>query len=183
MEMPLHEERSLHEVLADRNSISRIDATMSIVFEKADSEIRGDAALDIFNNGNMELKVYSLGFLAMELTSRDGSVKSNPGLDSTKKAILTKGLRDSIFWWDIKDFSVQDENGHYLLRNTEREITIDKKSLLPQKQQIYFSNGKALTVYYDNPAIEQGIRYQSKMRIELSKYSVTMTVKNIHFTM
>lgn len=183
MERPLHQERSLLEVIAERNSISQIDTTMSIVFEKVDSEIRGDAALNIFNNGNMELKVYAFGILAMEMTSREGAVKSNPQLDSTKKTIFARGLRDCLFWWDIKDFTVQDGEGYYLLINTEREITIDKKSILPQKQQVYFSNGKVLTVYYENPAMENGIRYQSKMRIELSKYSVTLTVKNIRFTM
>lgn len=182
-ELPLLEERSLDQVIAERSGISQIDTTLSVIFEKADSEIRGDGALNIFNNGNMELKVYSLGFLAMELTLRNGVVKSNPKLDRNKTLILTRGLRDCLFWWDIKDFTVQDENGYYLLRNTEREITIDKKSSLPQKQQIYFSDGKVLTVYYDNPAREKGILYQSKMKIELSKYSVTLTVRNIHFIM
>jgi len=181
MEPPLFEERSLDEVMAEKSGISHIDATFSVIFEKADSEIRGDGALNIFNNGNLELRVYSLGFLAMELTSRDGVVKSNPPLDSSKKTILTQGLRDCLFWWDIKDFTVEDEGGYYLLRNTEREILIDKKSILPRKQLIYFSNGRVLTVYYDNPAREEGILYQSRMRIELSKYAVTLVVKKIHF--
>ena len=60
---------------------------------------------------------------------------------------------------------------------------IDKKSGLPKKQRIYFSNGKVLTVYYDNPANGNGILYQSKMKIELSKYSVTLLVRNINFIM
>ena len=181
MELPLLEEKTLDKVIAERNGISRIDATFSVAFEKADSETRGDGTLSIFNNGDLELRVYSLGFLAMELTSRNGTVKSNPGLDSTKKAVLTQGLRDSLFWWDIKDFTVEDEEGCYLLKNTEREIMIDKKSSLPKKQRIYFPNGKVLTVYYDNTASGNGILYQSKMKIELSKYSVTLLVRNISF--
>jgi hypothetical protein len=183
LELPLLEEKPLDKVLAERSGISRIDATFSVIFEKADSETRGDGILNIFNNGDLELKVYSLGFLAMELTSRNGAVKSNPGLDSSKKAVLTQGLRDSLFWWDIKDFTVEDEEGCYLLKNAEREIMIDKKSGLPKKQRIYFANGKVLTVYYDNPARENGILYQSKIKIELSKYSVTLLVRNINFNM
>jgi len=178
----LFEERSLDEVIAEKRVISHIDATFSVIFEKADSEIRGDGAVNIFNNGNLELRVYSLGFLAMELTSRNGVVKSNPLLDSTKKTILTQGLRDCLFWWDIRDFTLEEEDGYYHLRNTEREILIDKKSMLPKKQQIYFSGGKVLTVYYDNPVREKGILYQSRMKIELSKYSMTLTVENIQFT-
>ena len=183
VELPLLEEKPLDKVIAERDGISRIDATFSVIFEKADSETRGDGILNIFNNGDLELRVYSLGFLVMELTSHNGAVKSNPGLDSTKKAILTQGLRDSLFWWDIKDFTVQDEDGYYLLNNAGREIMIDKKSSLPKKQRIYFSNGKVLTVYYDNPAKVNGILYQSKMKIELSKYSVTLLVRNINFNM
>ena len=181
MELPLFEERSLDEVIAGRSGISQIDTAFSVIFEKADSEIRGDGVLKLFNNGDLEMRIYSLGFLAMELTSRDGVVKSNPLLDSTKKTILTQGLRDCLFWWDIKDFTVEDEGGNYLLRNSEREILIDKKSILPRKQLIYFSNGKVLTVYYDNPAREEGILYQSRMRIELSRYAVTLVVRKIHF--
>jgi hypothetical protein len=179
----LFEEKGLAEVIAGLSGISRIDTTFSVIFEKADSEIYGDGTLDISSNGDLEMKVYSLGFLAMELSSRNGAVKSNPGLDSTKKTILTQGLRDSLFWWDIKDFAVREKEGFYLLRNTEREIMLDKKSGLPTKQQIYFSSGKVLTVYYDNPAREEGVLYQSKIKIELSKYTVTLIVKNIHFIM
>lgn len=182
-ELPLLEERSLDEVIAERNGISRIDTTFSVVFEKADSEIRGEGALNIFNNGNLELRVYSLGFLAMELVSRNGSVKSNPRLDRSRTTILTQGLRDSLFWWDMKDVTFQDEGDHFLLRNNEREITIDKKTILPKKQQIYFSDGKVLIVYYDNPVRENGVLYQSRMKIVFSKYSVTLKVRNIHFTM
>ena len=181
VELPLLEEKPLDKVIAERNGISRIDATFSVIFEKADSETRGDGILNIFNNGDLELRVYSLGFLAMELTSRNGAVKSKPGLDRDKTGMLTKGLRDCLFWWDIKDFTVEDEDGHYLLSNTGREIMIDKKSSLPKKQRIYFSKGKVLTVYYDNPARGNGILYQSKMKIELSKYSVTLLAKDIQF--
>jgi len=183
VELPLLEEKPLDKVIAERNGISRIDATFSVIFEKADSETRGDGILNIFNNGDLELRVYSLGFLAMELTSRNGAVKSNPRLDRDKTGMLTQGLRDSLFWWDIKDFTVEDEDGYYLLRNAEREIMVDKKSSLPKKQRIYFSSGKVLTVYYDNPASGNGILYQSKMKIELSKYSVTLLVRNINFIM
>ena len=183
LELPLFEETPLDKIIAERCGIFRIDANFSVIFEKTDSEIRGEGTLNIFNNGDLELRVYSLGFLAMELTSRNGAAKSKPGLDSAKNAMLTQGLRDSLFWWDITDFTVEDEEGCYLLKNAEREILVDKKRGLPKKQRIYFANGKVLTVYYDNPARENNILYQSKIRIELSKYSVTLLVRDISFNM
>ena len=183
LELPLFEETPLNKVIAERRGIFRIDANFSAIFEKTDSEIRGNGTLKIFNNGDLELRVYSLGFLAIELTSRNGAAKSKPGLDSAKKAILTQGLRNSLFWWDIKDFTVEDKEDCYLLKNAEREILVDKKRGLPKKQRIYFANGKVLTVYYDNPARENNILYQSKISMELSKYSVTLLVRDISFNM
>jgi hypothetical protein len=182
LEPSLFREKSLEEAIAGRQSIIRADTAFSVLFEKDDSEIRGEGVLNIYGNGDLELRVYSLGFLALELVSRDGKVKSNPGLDSAKKAILTHGLRDSIFWWDIDNYTVRDEGAYYLLKNAGREITIDKELMLPVKQQIFFSDGKMITVHYGNPAAEDGLPYQSRMKIELSRYSVTLTFKNFHTT-
>lgn len=53
----LFEERGLAEVLAGRSGISRIDTTFSVIFEKADSEIRGDGALNIFSLYQSKMKI------------------------------------------------------------------------------------------------------------------------------
>jgi hypothetical protein len=53
--------------------------------------------------------------------------------------------------------------------------------MLPKRQRIDFDDGKELVVLYDNPAREKDIWYQSKMRIELKRYAVTLTVKEISF--
>ncbi|MDP2156185.1 MAG: hypothetical protein Q8K68_00570 [Nitrospirota bacterium] len=179
--MPTVELRSIDAVIAERESIERIDAALSVVFEKTDSEMHGDAVLDIAQDGDLHMKVYTLGILVMDLTSKNGQVKSTPKLDKSKTAILTQGLRDSLFWWDIKDFSVQEENDHIVLQNATRQVVLDRKTMLPQKQTIYFDNGKQLTVFYDNPAQAKGVWYQSKMRIELSRYAVTLNVREISF--
>lgn len=181
IELPSYEGRAFREVLSERNGISDIETKFAVLFEKRDSEIRGDAALDISRSGDMSLRVYSLGFLAMELTSRDGLVKSTPSLDRGKKLILTRGLRDCLFWWDIKDFRLVEENGYYVLESPDREIWIDKKTFLPARQNIYFEDGKVLNVYYDNPTQENDIWYQSKIRIEFLQYAVTFTIKHMSF--
>jgi hypothetical protein len=178
-EMPFYEGKAFSEVLSERNGIHDIETKFAVLFEKKDSEIRGDAALDISRTGDISLRVYSLGFLAMELTSKDGVVKSTPSLDKGKKVILTRGLRDCLFWWDIRDTSLIEENGYYVLESPDREIWIDKKTFLPARQNIYFEDGKVLNVYYDNPTKEDDIWYQSKIRIEFLQYSVTFTIKHM----
>ena len=181
IELPSYEGRAVREVLSERNGIRDIETRFAALFEKKDSETRGDAALDISQTGDMSLRVYSLGFLAMELTSRDGLVKSTPSLDRGKKLILTRGLRDCLFWWDIRDFSLIEENGYYVLESPDREIWIDKKTFLPARQNIYFEDGKVLNVYYDNPTKENDVWYHSKIRIEFLQYAMTLTIKHMSF--
>ena len=181
VEMPPREERRLDAVIAERNAIERIDANMSVVFEKKDSEMYGDAVLDMTRAGDLDLKVFSLGILGMDLSSRNGVVKSTPRLDRTKTTILTKGLRDCLFWWDLQDFTVQEEGDYLVMRSATRSVWLDRKTLLPGKQRIDFDDGKQLTVTYDAPARQGGIWYLTKMRIELLHYAVTLTVKEISF--
>lgn len=181
IEMPSYEGRAFDEVLSERGVVTDINTRFSILFEKNETEIRGDAALDISRAGDMSLRVYSLGFLAMELTSKDGAVRSDPALDRAKKMILTRGLRDCLFWWDVRDFDLLDEKGSLLLKSAGREIWIDKKTFLPSRQTIYFEDGKELNIYYSEPANENDVWYQSKIRIELAKYVVTLKIKSMSF--
>jgi hypothetical protein len=181
VEVPFPEGRGLDAMLAERKDIERIDATFSIVFEKTDSAMYGDAVLDITKEGDLHLKVYTLGILGMDLTAKDGVVRSTPNLDSGRKTILTQGLRDSLFWWDMQDYTVRDEDDHVIMQNATRTLWLDRTTMLPRKQRIDFDDGKQLTVLYDNPARGKDIWYQSKMRIELRRYAVTLTVKEITF--
>ncbi len=180
-EMPSYEGKAFSEIVSEKNDIKNIEMKFAVLFEKKDSEVRGDAALEISRSGDMSLRVYSLGFLAMELTSRDGLVRTTPALDRGKKLILTRGLRDGLFWWDMEDFSLYEESDQYLLKGPDRELWIDRKTFLPARQNIYFEDGKVLNVYYSNPTREDDVWYQSKIRIEYLQYSVTFTVKHMSF--
>ena len=179
--MPSYEGRDFREVMSEMQDIKEIETRMSILFEKVDAEMTGDGALEIFRNGDMSLRVYSLGLLAMELTSREGTVRSTPRLDEHKTMILTKGLRDCLYWWDMEDFTFSEDGDEYLLSNRERELWVDRKTFLPRKQIIHIDVDKELIIYYERPARANDVWYQSKIRIELSRYRVTLTVKNISF--
>jgi hypothetical protein len=181
-EMPFFEERGIEAMLAERRAIERIDTTFGVVFEKADSEMHGDAVLDITREGDLHLQVYTLGILGMDLTSKNGVVRSTPNLDRNRKAILTQGLRDGLFWWDMQDYTVRDEGEYVIMQNATRTLWLDRKTMFPAKQKMDFDDGKQLTVLYDSPAREKEIWYPAKMRLELPRYAVTLTVKGISFT-
>lgn len=178
---PSMEGKDLGEYLADRSRIAGIDARLSILFERNEAEIRGDAALAVSSGGEMTLRIYSLGFLAMELTSGNGVTKSTPHLDGDKKLILTRGLRDCLFWWDMRDYVLTEEGDRYSLDSGMRQIWIDKRTFLPLRQRIWFDDGRELFVTYGEPQEREGVWYPSKIRIELLSYAVTLSISEMEF--
>lgn len=181
VEMPVYEGIDVREALSLKSNISAIDTTFSIVFEKDDSEIRGDGVVAISRNGDLTMRIYSFGFLAFELTSENGNIKSTPVIDRNKRIILTYGLRDCLFWWDMRDFEIEEKETHYLLKNITRQVWIDRKTMFPIKQSISLEDGRELNILYENPEKAGDIWYPSKIRIELYKYAVTLKIRDISF--
>lgn len=133
-ELPAFEGIDVREALSSRNNISSIETTFSITFEKEDTEIRGNGILNLAKNGDLSMRVYSFGFLAFEMTSENGIIKSAPAIDKNKGIILTYGLRDCLFWWDLKDFEINEKEDHFVLKNHEREVWLDKKTAFPKNR-------------------------------------------------
>lgn len=176
--------------LAEKKTVTDIETTFSISLGSPDEtgvRMSGDGALsisnarsnDMPNSGDLDLRIYSLGFLALEVTSRDGQVTSSPLMDAAKKLLLTEGLRDCIFWWNMGDFVVDEENGQYIIRNGRRTVWVDKQSFLPLRQVVSLDEGKQLKISYDEPVQENNRWYQSRMTIEFLQYSVSLSVKTL----
>jgi hypothetical protein len=181
VELPSYEGVDLKTMLASRKDIASIETKFSIIFERDDTEIKGDGALNIAQTGNMNMRLYSFGFLAFELSSQDGVMKSKPAIDRTKGMILTYGLRDCLFWWDITDFETREEGGIFVLANSTRQVWIDRKTMLPVKQIIALDDGRELNIIYDNPEKNGDTWYPSRIRIELLKYAVILNIKDMLF--
>jgi hypothetical protein len=181
VEVPVYEGVDVREFLNSKNSISDIDTTFSITFEKDESEMRGEGVLNISRDGDLSLRVYSLGFLALEVTSEKGIIRSNPRIDKIKGRILTEGLRDCLFWWDIEDYEIDEKEGMYLLKNLSREIWLDRKTILPLRQVVALEDGRELIIHYEDNKKVGDIWYPSRIRIDLLKYSVKLKIKDISF--
>jgi hypothetical protein len=181
VELPVYEGVDVKDVLALRNRISSIETTFSITFEKADTQIRGDGALNISNSGDLSMRVYSFGFPVFEIISQDGIIKSNPAIDSNKAIMLTQGLRDCLFWWDIQDFEMEETEDQYILRNSVRTVWLDRKTIFPVQQTISLQDGRELHISYGDPENTEGLWYPSKIRIELTRYAVTLKIRDILF--
>ncbi|MDP2277372.1 MAG: hypothetical protein Q8K51_04025 [Nitrospirota bacterium] len=178
VELPDYEGVDVRTVITERKSIKGVNVTFHIEFEKNDSTIAGDAALELTDE-TLDLRIYSFGLLGLELTEANGMIKSNPELSRSKRIILVEGLRSSILWWLIKDYAIEEQNSNYHIRNSSRKIVIDKKTMLPVSQTIELDNGKELRISYEEPANSDGFWYPSRMKIELSKYVVKLQIKSI----
>jgi len=182
VELPVYEGVNIQDDLSSRNRISAIDGIFSIVFEKEDTEMRGDGMMHLVRNGDLNLRLYSLGFLALELTSEKGVIRSNPKIDRGRGAILTSGLRDCFFWWDMENYDIDEKEDVYLISNQTRMVWVDKKTILPKKQIIILEDGREISIYYESFEKVNNVFFPAMIRIELAKYSVTLKLKEISFT-
>ena len=178
---PIYEDLDVGEALYMNERISAIEAEFSITFYKDDSKRKGDGVVTISKYGDLNLRVYSLGFLAFELISQDGIIKSEPVLDRTKREILTYGLRDCLFWWDIGSYDIDEQENLYLIRNYPRKLWIDRKTMLPVQQSVQLDDERELWFYYEEPREMGEIWYPSRIRIELSRYSLTLEFDEMLF--
>ncbi len=198
VELPSYEGIPIESALSELKDIKSIKAVLSVEYERnanADvSTMSGDASVDI-SEDKLNLRLYYLGFLAGEVSEDKGIIKSKPKLDKNKSTILIDGLKNSFFWWNIRDYTLQEKEDVYELKNSYRKLFISKKTLLPVQQTIELNDGEELKIFYDVPAksnnegmeeIEQQnqpsnskpVWYNSRLKIEFKNYIVKIKVKS-----
>lgn len=188
LEKPSREGIPLPEILAKMNTVQSIEAVLSIDYEKNDATMSGDAFLKL-SPVSLDLRIYYLGFLAGEVKEDNGVIKSKPRIDKYKSIVLVDGLRNSFLWWTMSDYTIQETEDSYVLRNFSRKLIISKKSLLPVEQTIELDNGEEMTISYDEPASNKtemeknGLDpeiawYQSRLSIRYRNHQVKVRVKS-----
>lgn len=186
--MPSIEEISMDEMMKKLKKINNIEAVLAIDYESLNSSMSGDASLNL-SKDSLDLRVYYLGFLVGEISEKNGIITSNPKLSRNKGILLVDGLRNSLFWWDIEDYTIQEEGDTYILENTFKRIYVDKKTLLPVKQIVEFGDGERLELFYEKPkAIDESegdifinLWYNSKITFKFKNYTAIVRIKNIKF--
>lgn len=180
VEMPSYEGVDIKDIIAERSAIKSVEAVFSVEFEKGNNITTGEAVVDITEKF-LDMRIYSSGFLVGEIKEEEGEIKSKPKLSRDKLLILVQGLRNSIFWWNIKNFQVIESDSSYQLKNSAQKIFIDKKTMLPTRQTIELNDGRELRIYYEEPENSRDVWYQSSMKIELLSYVVRLHIKRLSF--
>lgn len=181
VEVPTYEGADIQTVLSSKGAVRLIDSNFSIEFERDGGVLRGDAVLKLTPDA-LDLQVYSLGFLVAEITANDTVTRSNPPIDRNRIAMLVDGIRNSFFWWSIKDYDVREDENLYRVSNSWRRLFLNKRTLLPERQVIDLEDGRELNVLYEEPDLIGDIWFPSRIRIELSRYSVHLRIKTLAVT-
>lgn len=181
VEIPTYEGVDLLSVLKEKGEAKAIEANFSIEFEKDGSIMKGDAVLRLTPD-TLDLQVYSLGFLVAEVTSNGGGTRSTPPIDKNRLSMLVDGIRNSFFWWSVKNPEIREDGDVYRVANSWRRLFLNRKTLMPEKQIIELEEGRRLTVLYDAPVLMEAGWVPSKMRIELLNQSVNLKIKALSIT-
>lgn len=178
VEMPTYDGIDPKEVLAEKGKIMILESTLYVEMERDGSVIGGDAVLRLTPDST-DLQVYSLGFLVAEVTANDTMTRSNPPMEKNRLLMLVDGIRNSFFWWSVKNPEIREDHDSYRVYNSWKTLFIKKKTMMPETQIIELEGGKRLTVHYDDPALIDGTWFPSSMRIELSGQSVNLRIKSL----
>ena len=193
-EKPSYTGVPLEEALANLRDIASIEAVLSVEYAKNDSTMTGDAFLNLSEN-RLNLRLYYLGFLAGEVSEENGVIKSNPKLSKYKSMTLVDGLKNSFFWWNLGEYTMQEKGDVYVLKNYNRKVLVSKETLLPVHQTIELDDGEELDISYDAPAKQAPAKtdeasapaaaksgpeswYQSSLAIRFRNHLVRVKVKS-----
>ena len=91
-----------------------------------------------------------------------------------------KELHNAIFWWDDIQEGVLYSNGpEYIIRARNKEVHIDKATLLPLKQSLVAFE-KNVEITYEEPKEEKdGYWHQSLINIRTGDFSFTVKLKKL----
>lgn len=172
-------EGSLNDRLKSFENIQSIKSVFSIELDRGNNgTIKGEGVLRL-SGEDLALQVYSMGFLVAEVNADGSGVRSDPPVSKNRLLMLVNGLRNSFFWWDMKEYSFKDEGDNFILTNSWKRLIIDKKTMMPLRLKIDLEDGNRLDISYYEPTDINGFVFPSKIRIELLNYAVNLKIKDI----
>ena len=144
---------SLEEVIAAvRKDVDTLKAVVSISAKKAGEPYSHvDASLLLRKPDWIHVKFYSFGLPVGSFLMKDNTVQAVTGRGGGEFKGFGRGLYYSVFWWDdIEDALMYRQASNYVIRTENREIRLDKSTLLPESQEITV-NDKKIYVLYEEP--------------------------------
>lgn len=141
--------QNLQDFLNTMKIYTAIEGVLNLHYEANNSLLNGDASLRI-SERKLLLRVYYMGFPVGELYEENGEITSNILTEKERLKQLILGIRKGFFWWD-GDFSVEEDETHYILKdkNIDRIIILKKDGFMPLQQKLTVE-GQTIFINYDN---------------------------------
>jgi hypothetical protein len=128
----------------------------------------------------VHVRMYKFGMLVKDFVVMGDSlyVLSGKGGPDLKK--FGKEFHNAIFWWDDIQEGVLYSNGpEYIIRARNKEVHIDKATLLPLKQSIVAFERDIEIVYKEPKEEKDGYWHPSVINILAGEFSFTVKLKKL----
>jgi len=180
---PLYEEQklSLDEVISKAGSdIETLKAITEINIERNNEPYSFiSASLLIKKPSWIHMRMYQLGILVKDFVIKDDSLYVLTGKNDDNLKKLGTELYNAIFWWDsYRGGEMSGEGDTYIIRTKDREIHLDKTTLLPLKQQIMTLNKNIQVLYYE-PENNEGFWYPALLKIYMDDFIFNVKMKKL----
>ena len=128
----------------------------------------------------VHVRMYKFGMLVKDFVVMGDSlyVLSGKGGPDLKK--FGKEFHNAIFWWDdIQEGVLYSDGPEYMIRARNKEVRVDKATLLPLKQKIVTFE-RNIEISYEEPVEEKdGYWHPSVINILAGDFSFTVKLKKL----
>ncbi len=126
------------------------------------------------------LRVYQFGIPIFDVVHKGGEVRSKPPEEIETYRESFPLLLQAVFWWtSMNEASLEIFGNEYLLQTSQQAVWLERRSLLPIRQEVYSKNG-VTKIRYSNPiTFGQQKAFPSRIEIDSSNYSLVVTIKKL----
>ena len=127
----------------------------------------------------IHMRIYQLGMLVRDFVIRDNELYVLSGKNDSNLMTLGRELYNAIFWWDAYSSGVMHrEDETYVIRTDDKEIYLDRSTLLPLRQEIKALN-KNIRITYENPVNNDDFWYSEILKINVADFTFTVKLKKL----
>ncbi len=127
----------------------------------------------------MRIRTYKFGIVVGSFLIKDNVVYASSGKGVSKLKEFGGEFYHSILWWDKMGNGIMYKEGaEYIIKTGNKEIHLNRATLLPVSQEITAGN-RNIHIMYDEPEREGDFWYPSVMRIEIDAYRFTIKIEKL----
>jgi hypothetical protein len=138
-----------------------------------------NASVLIQQPGSVHMRIYQLGILVRDFVIKDNILYVLSGKNDPNLLSLGTELYNAIFWWDgYRKGILEPMEKVYRIRAEDKEISVDRTTLLPLTQHIRYLN-KDIWIKYTSPSTNDDLWYPSLVRIKVDDFRFTVKIKKL----